>query len=264
MITAYYRIVKDIVMEGNDQNRAPLLTEERRERILGTLHREGKVTAADLSRALGVSDDTIRRDLDALAEAGRLRRVYGGALRRAPVTDDYATRQAEGVEVKEAVARAAAALVRPGQVAILDGGTTTLAVARHLPRDLKATVVTTSPPVAVALADHPGIEVITIGGRLYRYAMVNVGASTVEALRAVRADVCVLGVLALHPEVGLSVLDHEEAADVVAPAPVAKLETVAPFVVGPASTLTHLVTEAGAPDEVVGPYRALGITIVGA
>ena len=261
-------------MEGNDQNRAPLLTEERRERILGMLRREGKVTAADLSRALGVSDDTIRRDLDALAEAGQLRRVYGGALRRAPVTDDYAARQAEGAETKEAVARAAATLVRPGQVAILDGGTTTLAVARHLPRDLEATVITTSQPVAVALADHPGVEVITIGGRLYRYAMVNVGASTVEALRAVRADVCVLGVLALHPEVGLSVLDHEEAAvkramievsaDVVAPAPVAKLGTVAPFVVGPASALTHLVTEAGAPDEVVGPYRALGITIVSA
>jgi len=261
-------------MEGNDQNRPPLLTEERRERILGTLRREGKVTAADLSRALGVSDDTIRRDLDALAEAGLLRRVYGGALRRAPTNEDYAMRQAEGTEAKEAVAQAAAALIRPGQVAILDGGTTTLAVARHLPRDLEATVVTTSPPVAVALADHPGVEVITIGGRLYRYTMVNVGASTVEALRAVRADVCVLGVLALHPEVGLSVLDHEEAAvkrammevsaDVVAPAPVVKLGTVAPFVAGPASALTHLVTEAGASDEAVGPYRALGITIVGA
>jgi DeoR/GlpR family transcriptional regulator of sugar metabolism len=256
----------------NEQNRKSMLAEERREHILATLRREGKVTAAGLSQALAVSDDTIRRDLDILAEAGLLRRVYGGALRRAPTNADYAARLAEGAGAKEAVARLAATLIRSGQVAILDGGTTSLAVARHLPRDLEATVVTTSPPIAVALADHPGVEVVTLGGRLYRYALVNVGADTVEALRRVRADVCVLGVLALDAGVGLSVLDHEEAAvkramievsaDVVAPAPVSKLGTVAPFVVSPASALTHLVTEAGAPEELLAPYRALGLTIL--
>jgi DeoR/GlpR family transcriptional regulator of sugar metabolism len=255
-----------------EQNRAPKLAEERREHILAMLRRQGKVTAASLSRALAVSDDTIRRDLDILAEAGLLQRVYGGALRRAPTNADYAARQAEGADAKEAVARLAATLIRPGQVAILDGGTTSLAVARHLRRDLQATVITSSPPVAVALADYPGIEVVTLGGRLYRYALVNVGADTVEALRRVRADVCVLGVLALDAEVGLSVMDYEEAAvkrammevsaDVVAPAPVSKLGTVAPFVVGPTSALTHLVTEAGAPEELVAPYRALGLTIL--
>jgi DeoR/GlpR family transcriptional regulator of sugar metabolism len=124
----------------------------------------------------------------------------------------------------------------------------------------------------VALADYPGIEVVMLGGRLYRYALVTVGAATVEALRRVRADVCVLGVLALDAEVGLSVMDYEEAAvkrammevsaDVVAPAPGNKLGTVAPFVVGPTSALTHLVTEAGAPEELVAPYRALGLTIL--
>ncbi len=256
----------------HEQNRKAMLAEERRERILDTLRREGKVTAAGLSRALAVSDDTIRRDLDVLAEAGLLRRVYGGALRRAPTNEDYAARWAEGADAKEAVARLAATLIRPGQTAILDGGTTSLAVARHLPRDLEATVVTTSPPVAVALAEYPGVEVVMIGGRLYRYALVSVGADTVEALRRVRAEVCVLGVLALDAEVGLSVLDHEEAAvkramieqsaDVVAPAPVSKLGTVAPFVVCSAAALTHLVTEAGAPEGLLGPYRALGLTIL--
>jgi DeoR/GlpR family transcriptional regulator of sugar metabolism len=255
-----------------DQNRKALLAEERRERIVEVLRREGKVTASALSQALAVSDDTIRRDLDLLAEAGLLRRVYGGALRRASSTADYAARQDEGAAAKEAVARVAAALIRPGHVALLDGGTTSLAVARHLPRDLEATVITTSPPIAVALADHQGIEVVMLGGRLYRYAMVNVGAETVAALRRVRADICVLGVLALDAEIGLSVLDYEEAAvkramlesaaDVVAPAPVTKLGTVAPFVVGPASALTHLVTEAGVPEETVAPYRALGLTIL--
>ena len=258
-------------MAENEEIRA-LLAEERRERILDALRQAGKVTAVELSRALGVSDDTIRRDLDALAAAGLLRRVYGGALRPAPLNEDYAARQAEGTAAREAVAQAAAALIRPGQVVILDGGTTTLAVARRLPRDLKATVVTTSPPVAVALAGHPHVEVITVGGRLYRYPLVSVGARTVAALHEIRADLCVVGVLALHPEVGLSVLDHEEAAakramievsaDVVAPAPAAKLGTVAPFVVAPASALTHLVTERDVSEETLAPYRALGLTIV--
>jgi DeoR/GlpR family transcriptional regulator of sugar metabolism len=126
--------------------------------------------------------------------------------------------------------------------------------------------------VAVALAAYPGVEVITIGGRLYRYAMVAVGASTATELRGIRADLCILGVLALHAEVGISVLDREEAAvkqammegaaSVVAPATANKLETVAPFIVGPTSALTYLVTETGVSEETLAPYRALGLTVV--
>jgi len=259
-------------MHKDDKNRTNLLTEERRERILSALHRDGRVLAADLSRTLGVSDDTIRRDLDALAEMGLLQRVHGGALRRAHVNMDYTARQADATGAKQSIAQATAALIRPGQVVILDGGTTSLAVAQHLPENLEATIMTTSPPVAVALAAYPGIEVITIGGRLYRYALVGVGASTVAELQAVRADLCILGVLALHPEVGISVLDREEAAvkramiegaaDVIAPATQNKLTTVAPFIVGPTTSLTHLVTEAEVSEELLAPYRALGLTII--
>ncbi len=258
-------------MDSGEENRT-LLAQERREHILGELRRAGKVVAAELSRTLDVSDDTIRRDLDTLAAAGRLRRVYGGALPAPPLNADYVARRAEGSEAKEAIARAAAALIRPGQVVLLDGGTTTLAVARHLPHDLRATIVTTSPPIAVELAGRPNLEIITIGGRLYRYPLVNVGASAVAALRAIRADLCVVGVMAIHPEVGLSVVDYEEAAakrtmiegaaDVAAPALAQKLGTVAPFVVSPTSAVTHLITERGVSDELLAPYRALGLTVI--
>jgi DeoR/GlpR family transcriptional regulator of sugar metabolism len=259
-------------MQKDDKIRSNLLTDERRERILTALRRDGRVLATDLSNTLGVSDDTIRRDLDALAEMGLLQRVHGGALWRARINEDYTARQADEAIAKQSIAQATAALVCPGQVVILDGGTTALAVAQHLPKQLEATVITTSPPVAVALAAHPGIEVITIGGRLYRYAMVAVGASTVAELRGIRADLCILGVLALHPEVGISVLDREEAAvkramieaaaDVVAPATQNKLGTVAPFIVGPTTSLTHLVTETEVSEEMLTPYRALGLTII--
>ena len=259
-------------MDKDEKNRKILLTEERRSRILSRLRREGRVLAAQLSQEYGVSDDTIRRDLDALAEQGQVQRVHGGALRPAPVNEDYGARQTQGADAKESIARATAGLIHSGQVVILDGGTTTLAVAKHLSPDLKAKVATTSPQVAIALAAYPGVEVITIGGTLYRYAMVAVGADTVAALRAVRADVCVLGILALHPDIGVSVIDPEEAAAkramiegaacVVAPATAEKLGTVAPFVVAPTSAVTHLVVDATVGEDSLAPYRALGITVV--
>jgi DeoR/GlpR family transcriptional regulator of sugar metabolism len=259
-------------MVKDEQNRIALLTAERRERILALLQQEGRVFAAELSRVLQVSDDTIRRDLDALAEMGTLQRVHGGALRRLPITEQFDVRQAEKMDAKEAIARATVPLLHAGQVIFLDGGTTSLAIAHQLPPEFNATMITTSPPVANALATYPGVEIILVGGRLYRYAMVAVGAETIARLQTIHADVCVLGVLALHPTLGVSVLDYEEALVkrvmleiaplVVAPALGEKLGTVAPFVVAPASAVTHLVTEAAVTNETLIPYRDLGMTVL--
>src|SRR2546425_11319036 len=118
-----------------------MLTAERRQHILETLRREGKVLATELSEALHVSEDTIRRDLRELSEAGLLQRVHGGALPRSPASASFAARQSQAPAAKEAIARAAAQLVHTGQVIILDGGTTTLLVAQRLPGDLRATVI---------------------------------------------------------------------------------------------------------------------------
>src|SRR5690349_23360893 len=127
------------------KRRRNVLKEERQQQILERLHRDGKVLATELSQSFNTSEDTVRRDLRELGEAGLLLRVHGGALLRSPVAAPYAARQNQASEAKAAIAEAAAGLVRPGQVIILDGGTTTTQVARHLPRDLQATVITTSP-----------------------------------------------------------------------------------------------------------------------
>jgi DeoR/GlpR family transcriptional regulator of sugar metabolism len=249
-----------------------VLTAERRQHILEVLQRDGKVHATELSTQLAVSEDTIRRDLRELAEAGLLQRVHGGALPSSPAATSYAARQRQAPGAKAAVAQAAARLVRDGQVIILDGGTTALQVAQHLPTELRATVISNSPPVATALADHPYIEVVMIGGRLYKHSLVVTGAAALDALRMVRADVCMLGVCSLHPEVGISVPDLEEAhvkramiagaAEVVALATAEKLGTAAPYVVGPLHELTHLVTERVVPLETLAPYEALGVTVI--
>jgi DeoR/GlpR family transcriptional regulator of sugar metabolism len=250
-----------------------MLTEERRQVILERLGRDGKVVVADLSSSLVVSLDTIRRDLQELADAGLLRRVHGGALPSAVGALPYAARREQAPAAKEAIALATIRLLRDGQVIVLDAGTTTLEVARRLPPDLRATVITNSPPIAVALAEHPSVEVTMLGGTLDKGAQAVVGAATVDALRAVRADVLVLGVCSLHPEIGITVLDLEEsyvkramianAAVVVAVSSADKLGSAAPYVVSPLAELTHLVTDdSDAAGQDLEPYRARGVEVV--
>jgi DeoR/GlpR family transcriptional regulator of sugar metabolism len=103
-------------------------------------------------------------------------------------------------------------LIGPGSTVILDGGTTTLAIARALPADLAATVVTHSPTVAAALVEHPAVDVFLLGGMLFKHSAVTCGAAAVEAAQAVNADLFLLGVTGVHPEAGLTTGDADEAA----------------------------------------------------
>jgi DeoR/GlpR family transcriptional regulator of sugar metabolism len=248
-----------------------MLTDERRELILERLRVQGRVLAADLVDQFQVSADTIRRDLRELDDVGALRRVHGGALPRRGDTDPLPVRARRAPEAKASIARRAAQLVANGDVVILDGGTTTLEVARALPSNLSASVVTNSLPIALALADHAGIELIMIGGNLRARSRVTVGAAAVAAFERVRADVLFLGVCGLHPEIGITVEDAEEregkramiagAAEVVGLADQDKLGTALPFVVEPLTAVTKLVTDAS-DERVLAPYRALGIELL--
>src|SRR5690242_15461004 len=157
-----------------------MLTAERKQEILGRLERDGKVVASELVTSLGVSEDTVRRDLRDLAERGLLHRVHGGALASAPPTGSFTQRLAVSPEQKAALADAALPLVVGARVIVFDGGTTTLELARRLPLDYDGIVVTNSPPVATALANHPKAEVVLVGGRLLKDAQVAVGAAAVE------------------------------------------------------------------------------------
>lgn len=126
-----------------------------------------------------MSEDTIRRDLRELAAEGRLQRVHGGAL---PASSAIAPLPSVSPLkwMQKRVARRGAQLISPGQVVIIDGGTTTSELITFLPPDLRITVVTHSPGIALGLVDHPCIEVILIGGRLYKHSIVTVGAAAIE------------------------------------------------------------------------------------
>lgn len=257
-------------MSTNTQ--ALVLSEERREVILERLNRDGKVVSAQLSQDLGVSEDTIRRDLRELSDAGKLKRVHGGALPLAP-TQSHNLRLGQSSEAKVTIAKQAAKLIQPNSVVIMDGGTTTLELCRQLPMDLRATFITNSPPAAVALAEYPYLEVITLGGRLLKTWQVNVGAATVEALKMIRADMVFLGVDGFHLDEGMSVLELEEvyvkqamlkaSAEAIALVTADKFGTVASYVFAPVQQLTHLVTDKEASPKLLSPYKKLGLTVLG-
>ncbi|HEV7776561.1 MAG TPA: DeoR/GlpR family DNA-binding transcription regulator [Luteibacter sp.] len=249
-----------------------MLTTHRKQAILAALQRDGQVIARTLSEAFGISEDTVRRDLRELAAEGLLQRVHGGALPASPATGDLAQRQRIGTDAKSAIARKAAELVLPGQVVILDGGTTTVQLARQLPATLRATVITHSPSVAVELVDHAGIEVILIGGRLFKHSMVAVGAAAIEAIGHIRADVYFMGVTGVHPTEGLSTGDLEEAyvkralasraAEVVVLASAEKINAASAYVIADASSANILVVERKTPEAMTAPFVALGVTVL--
>jgi DeoR/GlpR family transcriptional regulator of sugar metabolism len=247
-----------------------MLVGERRELLLARLGADGKVLAKDVAAELGVSEDSIRRDLRDLAAAGLCQRVYGGALPVSPAVADYASRTTIAADGKDRVAAIAAGLVRPGSTAILDGGTTTLAVAKALPHDLEATVVTHSPTIAVALLDHPNVEVFLLGGRLFRHSAVTCGAAAAEAAQAISADVFLLGVTGVHPDAGLTTGDADEAAmkrtlarraaDTYVLASAEKLGAASRFTVLPFADIAGIITDAD--DSTVQELAARGVQIL--
>ena len=249
-----------------------MLTTQRKNAILEALARDGQVLAKSLAEEFGVSEDTVRRDLREMASEGLLQRVHGGALPASPATADFAHRQSIESTAKRAVAKAAAAMVTEGQVVIVDGGTTAVQLARYLPRDLRATVVTHSPSIAVELVDHPSIEIIVIGGRLFKHSIVTVGAAALEALSHIRADLFFMGVTGVHASAGLSTGDLEEAymkralaahaAETVVLASSDKLNAASQYRIGEIAMASTIVVERNTPAALTDPLAATGVTIV--
>jgi DeoR/GlpR family transcriptional regulator of sugar metabolism len=251
-----------------------MLAAQRKDFLLARLARDRRVVAKDVAAELGVSEDSVRRDLRELAAAGLCQRVYGGALPASPAVADYGTRRAVEVDSKQRVATAAAALIRPGATVILDGGTTAVAVTRALPADLPATIVTHSPTVAAALAGHAAIEVFILGGRLFRHSMVACGAAAVEAAQAVHADLFLLGVTGVHPDAGLTTGDADEAAmkralahraaDTYVLASTEKIGAASRFAVLPLGSVAGVITDASSQDETVQRLSADGVPVIAA
>ncbi|TDG06027.1 DeoR/GlpR transcriptional regulator [Paraburkholderia guartelaensis] len=168
--------------------------------ILQSLDASGSVSVADMSMTLGVSRETIRRDLKALAEQGRVSLVHGGAAKRAVDEPSLATREAANAAGKAAIGAAAAQLVADGMVVLIDSGSTTLGLAAALTNHSDLTVITNSLPIGLLLCRAPGVKVIVLGGDIEPNDEAAFGIETMTALAHYRVDLVFLGVSGISPE----------------------------------------------------------------
>jgi DeoR/GlpR family transcriptional regulator of sugar metabolism len=182
-----------------------MLTEERRRAVLQVIRSETSVQTADLADRFGVSEMTIRRDLDELAEHGLVRRVHGGAVAPRAMRDEppFDDTRVERASAKQRVGQAAAAMVQPGDTVIIDIGTTALQVARCLHDRPGLTVVTNNMAVYDELAGDDTIDLLLLGGLLRRNYRSLTGFLTEESLRGIRADLVFVGISGVSEDLTL-------------------------------------------------------------
>jgi DeoR/GlpR family transcriptional regulator of sugar metabolism len=203
--------------------------EDRHQRIRALLSTLQRVSTERIMVELGVSRETVRRDLLDLEALGELRRVHGGAIKpgaEAPIAERAQTR----VKSKTAIAKAAVGLIASGQTLFIDAGTTTAALAEQLAKLANLTIVTNSIDVALKLRGggeqaEAANEVILLGGTLSNRAMATAGATTVLDIQRYRADVALLSPVGIDHRHGATNYDRAETE--VARAMVANAERVA-------------------------------------
>jgi DeoR/GlpR family transcriptional regulator of sugar metabolism len=246
------------------------LADERREAIVALLADEGRVVASALADRLGVSTDTVQRDLVHLEDRGLLRRVRGGALPSSPGPVDALDRQEHDLGAKTRIAAAAWTALDGHATLGLAGGSTTRLVAERAPTGVGIVAMTSSPSVADALVGAGAAEAHLVGGRLDPRSRTLVGPAAVDAFRRFRPDAVVVSACSIDPGAGVTMQSADEAAvveamvvgagRVVVLATAERLGTAAPFLVAALDDIDVLVTDA--PATGTAAYAERGITVV--
>lgn len=250
------------------------LSLERHAQIAQLIETQGRATVEELSARFGVSEATIRRDLEKLDAQGAVRRTHGGAvavLRAAP-EPPVLRRADEHAAEKQQIGATAAQLVADGDTIILGSGTTTPEVARHLGGKRNLKVITNALNIALLLANQPEITLIVTGGLVRSSEQSMIGHLTERALSELRADKLIMGIRALSLAEGLSneygletSVDRAMlrcAAQIIVVADHSKFERVASVVLAPINTIHTLVTSSLAPTTQLDELRRLGVQVV--
>lgn len=252
----------------------PLLKSERHKRIRRLIEDNGQATVAELSVIFGVSEATIRRDLEELDKLGWVQREHGGALRASPsITEPpVLQRVAEQESEKRRIGRAAAELVEDGETIFLGSGTTTLEVARNLGGRENLTVITNALNIATELLNHEGTTQIVIGGLLRPSELSLVGHITEQAIKELRADKVFVGMRAIDIQHGLTsdylpevMTDRaiiEFGSEVILVADHTKFGRVSNAFVAPVTSVDMIVTDENVPDATLRELEGLGIQII--
>jgi DeoR/GlpR family transcriptional regulator of sugar metabolism len=254
--------------------RAVLSNTERQQQLLRFIEQRGRVSIASICDQFAVSMATARRDLEALAERGAVKRVHGGALavQKAPPEPPVMHRASEQAEAKRRIAEAAAAMIGDGETVFLSPGTTVLELARCLRDRTNLTVISNSLLVIDELLGATGVTLIALGGMLRRSEMSMIGHLAELAIAELRADKVVLGIRAIDVEQGLT-SDYvpemqtdrailRSGREVIVVADHTKFGRSAAVFLGPLTSIHTLVTDAGTAHKYIDAIRARGIKVV--
>jgi DeoR/GlpR family transcriptional regulator of sugar metabolism len=247
---------------------------ERQQKILELLQANARVRVSELSDSLGVSEATVRRDLEKLQEQGRIQRTHGGAIlaERAAPEPPVLQRTAENTDEKRRIGQAAAALIRDGETVFIGSGTTTLEVARSLVGRRNLTVITNALTVVNTLAHQDGMTVIATGGVLRPSELSFIGHLTEQALKELRPQKVIMGIRAISlsdgltndylPEVSTDRVIIRSAPEVILVADHTKFGKVSTAFVAPVTAAHKIVTDSGTSPEMIVELRQAGIEIV--
>ncbi|MDI5950389.1 DeoR/GlpR family DNA-binding transcription regulator [Flavobacterium sp. LB2P84] len=249
-----------------------MLKAERHKYIMTKLIEDQKVITADLALDLDLSEDTIRRDLNDLDDKNLLKKVYGGAIQTVEKPSDVFDIVITAEEEKRKIVSKALSLLHDGQVIIMSGGSTNLVFAKLIPSELKATIYTYSLPIAMQLSQHPNIDLIFIGGKMQKNAMVTIGMDVIQVLSKIKADICFIGASSINVKQGLTEVGYEvsivkkamiDSSDkVVSMFSSNKLNTKMPHIVCDINQLDTIVTDLDPEDSSLEEYRKLGVSIL--
>ncbi len=248
-----------------------MLKQERQAFIVHQVNLHNRVLSSDLSSQINVSEDTIRRDLQELADKGKIIKVHGGALSRS-FSSSINSSSVYNIDAKKTIAQKAASLIKDGMFVMSTGGTTIIEMAKALPENLHATFITGSLPAALEYVHHPTIEVIFIGDKLSKSSQITIGADAILKIRQFKVDLCFLGINALDIKHGLTDNDYEvvqvkkamieSANQVIALSISEKINTTQNIQVCKVGELDTLVTELPPDDKLFQPYKNAGLNIL--
>lgn len=249
-----------------------MLKKERQAYILHQVNLHNKVLSSSLSLNINVSEDTIRRDLQELADEGKIIKVHGGALSHSFNQVYYPLNNVYSQDHKKVIAQKAASLVQDGMFVLTSGGTTIIELARALEPQLKATFISGSIPAVLEYMQHPAIEIILIGDKVSKNSKITVGSEAIAQIRRIRADICFLGVNAINIKDGITDSDWEvvhlkkamieSSRKIVCLSIAEKINSLQPIHICEVSKIHTLITELPSDDPMLKPYRDAGIEVL--
>ena len=248
-----------------------MLKKERQAYILHQVNLHNKVLSSSLCSEIKVSEDTIRRDLQELADEGKVIKVHGGALSHSFNQVHFPTDGVYSQQQKKKIAGKAIPFISNGMFVLTSGGTTILELGRSLPPQLKATFISGSIPAILEYMHHPNLDVIMIGDRISKNSKITVGPEAIAKIRQMKADLCILGTNAIDAEHGITDNDWEvvqlkkamieSSKKVICLSIAEKIGSVQPIRVCGLDEIDVLITELSPDDALLAPFREKGVSV---